>query len=249
MAIFDRLLKSTVRLLCSNDNEEWTGTGFFYLNNSSNKDSKLYIVSNNHVLTNSTKINLTIGNSESKQTYSYKNPVINSHPSGLDLACFCVEDIPENGHYKYISSENIPSVSEINMLNSYEDIIMIGYPNSLIDYYNNRPITRRGICASDPKINFNGKKEILVDIACFPGSSGSPVFIYNQMGRRSSNQALILGQEFWLFLGVLYAGPQHHIESKLPIKTSEGVKYVKTTGLIPNNLGYVIKSEEILNLF
>ena len=54
---------------------------------------------------------------------------------------------------------------------------MIGYPIGLIDEYNNKPIVRKGITATTYNIDYNGKKEFLIDIACFPGSSGSPIFI------------------------------------------------------------------------
>lgn len=57
---------------------------------------------------------------------------------------------------------------------------MIGYPNGLWDSQNNLPIIRRGITATSVKKDYNGKKEFLIDAAVFPGSSGSPVFIFNE---------------------------------------------------------------------
>jgi hypothetical protein len=46
-------------------------------------------------------------------------------------------------------------------------------------------------------------------MACFPGSSGSPVFIYDRNGyldRRTNTYKL--GQQRIVFVGILYAGPQ-----------------------------------------
>lgn len=52
---------------------------------------------------------------------------------------------------------------------------MVGYPDGIWDEFNNQPIVRRGITATHPKNDFNGKGEFLIDAVCFPGSSGSPV--------------------------------------------------------------------------
>lgn len=37
---------------------------------------------------------------------------------------------------------------------------------------------RRGITATNINFDYNGKKEFVIDAACFPGSSGFPVFIW-----------------------------------------------------------------------
>lgn len=49
----------------------------------------------------------------------------------------------------------------------------------------------------------------MVDMACFPGSSGSPIFVYDRNGyldRRAN--VYNMGQQRILLVGVLYAGPQ-----------------------------------------
>jgi len=57
---------------------------------------------------------------------------------------------------------------------------MIGYPNGLWDHVNNLPLIRRGITASHPGVDYqiegqNGPGVTVIDMACFPDSSGSPV--------------------------------------------------------------------------
>ncbi len=44
---------------------------------------------------------------------------------------------------------------------------MIGYPNGIWDEANNMPIIRRGITATHPNFNYNGKPEFMIDAACF----------------------------------------------------------------------------------
>lgn len=57
-----------------------------------------------------------------------------------------------------------------------EEVSMIGFPNGIWDSVNNGAIARRGIIATIPEKDYLGKREFVVDMACFPSSSGSPVF-------------------------------------------------------------------------
>ena len=119
---------------------------------------------------------------------------------------------------------------------------MIGYPNALWDSVNNLPIIRRGVTATPYNVDYEGKREFLIDAACFPGSSGSPVFIVNLGSKvdKSGNFHMPINEMH--FLGVLYAGPQQTIEGDIhvvPIPT--GSKSISVSA-IPINLGFVIKS-------
>jgi len=58
---------------------------------------------------------------------------------------------------------------------------MVGYPIGLWDEKNNYPIFRKGITATHPANDYNGKSEFMIDAACFPGSSGSPVYIIDEL--------------------------------------------------------------------
>lgn len=73
-----------------------------------------------------------------------------------------------------------------------QHIKMIGYPDGLWDEKHNYPLSRRGDPATHPDIDFNGKKEFLINIAMTKGSSGS----------------LVVSEE-GDFLGMVYGGPSH----------------------------------------
>jgi len=122
---------------------------------------------------------------------------------------------------------------------------MIGYPNGIWDEKNNMPIIRRGITATSPKYDYNNLPIFIIDCACFPGSSGSPVLIFNQGGYVDAKGTLNLGGSRVLLLGVLYAGPQHVAEGE--IKTIDvPLQHVPISlSKIPNNLGFVVKAEKI----
>jgi len=124
-----------------------------------------------------------------------------------------------------------------------EPIVMIGYPNGLWDSLNNAPIVRRGSTATHPLVAYEGRPEFVVDAACFPGSSGSPVFLfqdglYNVIGQPHHGVRTSL-------LGILYAGPQFTAEGKLvPTPIPHGVGEIAVTAL-PMNLGYVINADQL----
>src|SRR5687767_4257067 len=97
-----------------------------------------------------------------------------------------------------------------------ESITMVGYPNGLWDQANNLPIFRRGVLATDYKRDWNGRKEFLIDAACFPGSSGSPVMLFD-VGSYHNRQGMHVGGSRIKLLGVLYAGPQHTVKGEVKI--------------------------------
>lgn len=123
----------------------------------------------------------------------------------------------------------LPSIQDIKNLSVVEDIIMVGYPTGLYDTVNNFPIFRKGITSSHPIIDFDGKPEFMIDAACFPGSSGSPVFFYSNGIHSFGTNLVINGQPRIFLLGMLYNNAE--------LKLNE-----KTTAL---NLGYVIKENQL----
>lgn len=128
-----------------------------------------------------------------------------------------------------------------------DQITMIGYPNGLWDQKNNLPIFRRGVLASGLKHDWNGRREFLIDAACFPGSSGSPVCICD-VGGYTTKKGIFMGASRIKFLGVLYAGPQHTAQGEIKIVMVPTVQKAIPVTTIPNNLGVVIKAEQ-LNAF
>ena len=134
---------------------------------------------------------------------------------------------------------------QLEGLNALEDIIMIGYPNGLWDAENNLPIIRKGITAVHPKFDYNGKTDIVMDIASFPGSSGSPVCIYNQ-GSYSQGNDITIGNRL-MFLGILYAGPQQTVIGEIATKVIPASVIPVPVSNVMMNLGYAVKSERLLD--
>ncbi len=142
----------------------------------------------------------------------------------------------------------IPTEERLAELSALEDVVMIGYPNGIWDSVNNKPIFRKGITATHPIFDYNGKKEIMIDMACFPGSSGSPVFILNEGGYRDRNGNTYVGKSRLLILGTLYAGPQHTATGEIRIINVPTTQRPIALSGIPNNLGVIIKASRIVEL-
>ncbi|WP_371799094.1 trypsin-like peptidase domain-containing protein [Streptomyces sp. NBC_01707] len=79
-----------------------------------------------------------------------------------------------------------------------EEITFVGYPNGHRDPMNFTPIARRGITATPLQLDFGGKPMFLVDGSVFGGSSGSPVFLFNQGTYRSGPNVITAGSRIAL---------------------------------------------------
>ena len=263
MSLSEQLIYCTTKIISVLDgNNVATGTGFFMnFNEDIEKNTcQPVIITNKHVVANAKKIIFSVCKADEnnkpldteKFTITLDSFKVINHPSDdVDLCAIPIADVDsltsQNNVHLFrgkFGTDLLISEEEIKECSAMEDIIMIGYPNGLEDEYNNKPIIRKGITSTHMKFDYNGKKEFLIDMACFPGSSGSPVFFCNESSYTKGN-GVIIGSRCRL-LGLLYAGPQHIGVGKIVfenIPTSP-----KAVINIPNNLGLVIKSERIKEL-
>ncbi len=84
-------------------------------------------------------------------------------------------------------------------------------------------------------------------MACFPGSSGSPIFVLNENGYTDKRGNSYLGGARVIFLGILFQGPQFDAKGKLIIENIPTQQKVSPVTPIMINLGYYIKAREILS--
>jgi len=148
-------------------------------------------------------------------------------------------------YLKCIDASFIPTSDEWSSFSAIEETTMVGYPDGIWDEKNNLPVTRRGITATHPRIDYNGNGEFLIDTAVFTGSSGSPVYLFNQ-GSYATDKGITMGSRMKL-LGINYAVYTQTAKGNITIKkTPTSVKSITETK-IPVNLGVIIKSTKILD--
>jgi hypothetical protein len=157
-----------------------------------------------------------------------------------------------NPYYEVLDfSLLITDITEDIDLSSVEEVIMIGYPDGLWDDINNKPIIRRGITATHPFRDYKGLKEFMVDMACFPGSSGSPVFILSEGVFGNKHGAVFEGFRLKL-LGILRAGPTIKLEGSASLDSdfsnTSFIRKIPVKVESMMHLGLVIKAERIKEL-
>lgn len=266
LTLAETLMHTTVRLECSlKSGGTSTGTGFFFSFRIDDKTHIPVIVTNKHVINGSerggfvlTKSNNIgepiIGTYERIVFDNFESLWIKHTDANVDLAVFALAPLlrqAESQGIKFFApplEENlIPSIAQLNDLSGLENITMVGYPNGIWDEKNNMPIIRRGVTATSPKYDYNGLPIFVIDCACFPGSSGSPVLIFDQGGYMDARGNLNLGGSRIMLLGALFAGPQHVAEGEIQTINVSLLQVPISLSKIPNNLGFVIKAQKILD--
>ncbi|EKO3860421.1 trypsin-like peptidase domain-containing protein [Vibrio harveyi] len=260
----EELIHSTVRIECDLGNGATsTGSGYFYLFFDDEDKKVPVIVTNKHVVQGAVKasINLTksdagrpkLGEFSTFVIDDFENQCIFHSEDNVDLAIFPIapllsqaEASGDEFYYVPLGKSAIATTELLSTLSSMEDIVMIGYPNGIWDAIHNLPIIRRGITATHPKLDYNGKPEFVIDAACFPGSSGSPVFLANLGSFVDASGALCAGNRV-AFLGTLYAGPVQKATGEVEVvEVPTNTKAISKTDLMLN-LGYVIHASKLLD--
>jgi len=267
--IADQLVYSTVRISCHSATGSSVGTGFFMSYPIAEDKEYIALVTNKHVVDGYDYGEITIVKENEDGTPNDTEHIVVSisdlqkhcipHPeSNIDI-CFILV-MPEinklirdrnKPYIRCISSKMTLTEEDISSLTAIEDIIMIGYPSGIIDSYNNKPIVRKGITATNLRLDYNGTPDFMIDAACFRGSSGSPVFLRKEgLVKEITDQALTLGlAPSYSLLGILHSMSVHNKIGEIVVKdiptTLKPVVEMET----PLNLGYVTKSRKITELF
>jgi hypothetical protein len=197
LTLSDQLMHSTVRLFNKTADTEISGTGFIFALFKAGNSSIIVIVTNRHVvesLGDSCSFKLArrkadgspdLDNHLSVVLDDFKHNFI-PHPD-VDLAIIPLGPLlkkweSQNAVPYFVLFENnlIPTTDELNSLTAIEQVLTVGFPGQLWDDVHNLPVFHRGYTATAPYISFKGKDEFLIDIATWPGASGSPVMLFNQ---------------------------------------------------------------------
>lgn len=256
-SIAEQLLYSTVRLEALDGS---SGTGFFFnfvidekhvtvlitnkhvVNYNPNATMKFFLhlidddennMEDNYQVEYSTK---WIFHSEKDVCFTYVNPLFYNIKKRTG----------KNVFFRACDESMIYGNDDLQKLDVIEAISMIGYPTGLWDRLHNYPIFRHGFTASHPAYDFNERGIGLVDMACFPGSSGSPIFILNQGSYTDKHGNSYWGNSRVIFLGVLYAGPTMNVNGQISIVDIPTQQRAITQSKTMINLGYYIKSYELL---
>ena len=220
------------------DNSISSGTSFVFSVNQTENTSIPLLITNYHVVSDSiggyVEMHVAMNGTPSKDVVrvSFDSSVLEPNRLGeLDLVALplagAINDMQKKGikiFYKSIDCSLIPKQQDCEEFSAIEEITFIGYPSAIYDSVNKIPVIRQGITATPIWNDFMGDKVFLIDAGVFPGSSGSPVYIYNR-GAYSTKSGITVGNRI-KFVGILKGTMQR--------KETSGLNYL--------DLGIVINS-------
>ena len=210
--IATQLLFTTAPILIEqSDGKTKTGTCFFYnVQHSTNADLQIpLLITNRHVIEDGKRGIVQmfkmgpdgLPKSKDKLNIEFDSQFLSAAfvDKTMDLAAFPIAPLINLAStsgtplfFRATDKSILPTQNIIDEFSAIEEIIFIGYPSGIIDTISGFPIIRKGVTATPIWSDFQGTKQYLIDAGVFPGSSGSPVFIYNQ-GSYASGNNLILG--------------------------------------------------------
>jgi hypothetical protein len=265
VSMTEQLLFMTVRIETkAASGELGVGTGFFFNFRVDERSHVPVIVTNKHVVRGAIEgtfqIHQARGNAPSvtTTTFQFQNFEQEWHPHpdpDVDLCALPIGPIISTASkdgcplfYRCMDESFILSQHELEELTAMQSVAMVGYPKGLSDTVNNLPLLRRGVTATHPAIDFCGKPLTAIDMACFPGSSGSPVLLLDEgmiIDRRGDVQA---GRSRMRLIGVLHAGPIMTQDGEIIVEEAPTTLVPKARTSLMIHLGYVIKARELIRL-
>lgn len=264
LSISEELAFTTVRIECEDTTGAIsTGTGFIFRFADDGEQQIPAIVTNKHVIEGASigRFHMTLADEDGGPSFTEQRPIQLDnfaqrwvgHPDpDIDLCVMMIAPILEAAiaegvslFFKQVTWDLVPNKDELDDMVLLEDVLMVGYPNGIWDAANNMPIFRRGTTATHPNLDYNGASEFLIDAACFPGSSGSPVFLFNQGSHSTKSGGMVVGRGRLKLLGILYAGPQYQVTGEVKVVTVPTQNIPISISTIPNNLGICIKSGQL----
>jgi S1-C subfamily serine protease len=260
-SITKKLLFNTVRVdTVLDDGSEGSGTAFV-VSHAHARGPHTFIVTNRHLVEGVRRGGLVFTQKRNGQPAFGQRFQLNiedfphawfTHPDPeVDLAVVPMRPLEqaarEQGvelYYHVIDSRLVPDAATLRALDALEEVLFVGYPSGVWDQVNLMPILRRGTTATPVALDFEGRPEFLIDAAVYPGSSGSPVFIYQPDVLRPTQS---VGRKF-LFAGVV-AAVFFREEANQLIPAPVPANHCATVmGSEMIDLGLVIKAQAVIDV-
>ena len=255
----EQLFFLTVPIWGEDDDAQWSGTGFILAVSVGEDQDLMVLVTNKHVLAKPDRTHIGIhvadpsgdwhagvGHRVNLQLMGVD--IIVGHPDeSVDVAVVPVGPIlggtfeGRRPFFRSFTVRDLMMDDRLEQLDALEDVFFVGYPAGISDTVHNTPIVRRGLAATPLSLDYRGEPAFLIDASVHPGSSGSPVILFNSGSYRLRQGGLAIGSRFGL-LGVLAAVHANLLTVDYIAMPAEERPVVRQ----PVGLGIVYKSHTIL---
>ena len=257
--IQEKMANSTIKLDIVKPIGKWTGTGiFFHFYNGKNPSRQIQVViTARHLIENALSVAMvwptktndkSMAPAREKIAYTKDNIRIESHPDKtIDLCAIIVShavcELRNKGKEPAFFSFDTSVLADDDFYakeRQLDPVVMIGYPVGLMDEVNLQPFFRRGVYATNPSLDYMGRKEFLLDIPNNGEASGSPVFHFDEKmynDRTGGGANITIGSRL-VMVGLSFDGVD---------PTSNAKSAVAITGPA-NNTAWIIKATRIREL-
>ncbi len=222
-SLAENLFFTTVRIdTLTHSGASGSGTGFLYAHRIDEERHALFVVTNKHVVSGGQCGSLTfhqkkddrphLGHGFRVDIQDWPQAWFGHTSTDIDIAV--LPFIPLEAHikqtsnvelfYRCVDSSMLPNQDQLLQFDAIESVTFIGYPNGIWDKTNLLPVARRGTTASPIAVDFEGSPRFVIDASVFGGSSGSPVFVFNQGMFTDKRGNTSVGSRL-LFVGVVAA--------------------------------------------
>ena len=239
-----------------------SGTGFFYLHERNGKNYS-FLVTNKHVVEDVIKGKITffkklngkptLGDVVSIDAMNFGNLWFGHENDKVDIAVLPFSSMEKQIKEKLgfdIFNRNIPASMLTTKeafkidIDALEELVFVGYPSGIWDSKNYLPIMRKGSTATPLYVDFEGEKKFLMDASVFPGSSGSPVFIYNKGVYAAKDNKPKVGNRMF-FVGIIASVYQRTDLNEIIVKSVPTTNQPFAINKQMIDLGVVFKAELI----
>jgi len=204
----EKLLFSTIRIETRLSDDTFVdGTAFVY-EYSTNDNTYPFLITSRHLIEHASEGRMTLIQGQNRAPILGKGYTLDidnfsklwfSHPdevSNVAVTPFVpfVKHVENSGisiFFEALNKASLCTPEITNNLHIGSDIMYLGYPKNCWDSKHLLGVVRKSILAMPYDLDYQGKRQVLVDAPVIQGSSGSPVFLKTNTLNQSSDNTLL----------------------------------------------------------